>query len=96
MEEDKRKSSRVRVRPVPELWPEPLSQHSGPKNEQDDQEDGDDFVFRPDNEEKEDKNLAIRPSKDERKSKGKGKEKMGKMGRGDTVVSARPDSCAIM
>ncbi|RPA93789.1 hypothetical protein L873DRAFT_1830576 [Choiromyces venosus 120613-1] len=98
IEEDKRKSSRVRVRPVPELWPEPLSQSSGSKNEQDDdQEDGDDFVFRPDNEEKKDKNFVFRPGKEERKSMGKGKEKAGKMGKSDTVeLFSRPDSCAIM
>ncbi|KAG0129735.1 hypothetical protein HOY82DRAFT_397936 [Tuber indicum] len=90
-EEDKRKSSRVRVRPVPELWPEPLSQRSGPGDEQDDdQGDGDDFVFRPDNEEKKDKDFAFRPSKDERK------EKLGKKGKRDSVLFTRQDSCAIM
>ncbi|PWW78185.1 hypothetical protein C7212DRAFT_358216 [Tuber magnatum] len=97
VEEDKRKTDRVRVRPVPELWPEPLSQSSGPKDEQGDgQEDGDDFVFRPDNEEKKDKNFVLQPGKDERKSRGKGKEVMGKTGKGDTVLFARPESCAIM
>jgi hypothetical protein len=90
-EEDKRKSSRVRVRPVPELWPEPLSQRSGPGDEQDDgQGDSDDFVFRPDNEEKKDKDFAFRPSKDERK------EKLGKKEKRDSVLFTRQDSCAIM
>jgi len=79
------------VRPVPELWPEPLSQRSGPGDEQDDgQGDSDDFVFRPDNEEKKDKDFAFRPSKDERK------EKLGKKEKRDSVLFTRQDSCAIM
>lgn len=89
VDEDTKRKNRLRIRPMPELWPEPLSQRSRRRSrvmDHDRNDDGDlnTFAFRPDRAEKTTTTITSA-------TKARGKELKTR-----ASFLGKPDNCAIM